>query len=330
MPDTTYITPEQFNSLNDSLPPEVRQQIERMIQNRVPEETSEGGTLAISIIIIAAMLIAGLVRYFMAPGKGEAINYADLPDLDKLKRSGHQIRVGNEGKLTVNEIRIILQKHSPYYNGLNPPQQTVFAKRVLAFMSIKVFVICNYTPYREIPVLLSAAAVQITFGLERYQLPWYHTIIVHPSAFYVNGDKGKEVVGFVRGRTITVAWNEFISDFKEPADGVNVGLHEMAHALYTQKMEVNEMKPEAFEHYFMQIWAEGKELYELKHQHTQQLFTDYAYTSLHEFWAESVEIFFERPADMKQSYPDLYEKLSLLLNQDPLYAGNPVLANQLS
>ena len=44
----------------------------------------------------------------------------------------------------------------------------------------------------------------------------------------------------------------------------------------------------------------------------------YAFTNLQEFWAVSVEAFFDNPAGLKQSLPQLYGTLCDILNQDPL------------
>ncbi|MFZ6013111.1 MAG: zinc-dependent peptidase [Bacteroidota bacterium] len=47
-------------------------------------------------------------------------------------------------------------------------------------------------------------------------------------------------------------------------------------------------------------------------------FRPYACTNVHEFFAVSVENFFERPAQFKNELPELYDILTQLLKQDPL------------
>ena len=47
----------------------------------------------------------------------------------------------------------------------------------------------------------------------------------------------------------------------------------------------------------------------------------YAATNYNEFWAVSVETFFEKPFQMKQEMPVLYRGLCQLLRQDPLLPG---------
>ena len=48
------------------------------------------------------------------------------------------------------------------------------------------------------------------------------------------------------------------------------------------------------------------------------LLGDYAGTNYHEFWAVSVEMFFENPVEYKHHLPELYEAMACVLNQDPL------------
>jgi Mlc titration factor MtfA (ptsG expression regulator) len=48
------------------------------------------------------------------------------------------------------------------------------------------------------------------------------------------------------------------------------------------------------------------------------LLGEYAAVNYHEFWAVSVETFFENPVCLKHELPDLYEAMVSLLRQDPL------------
>jgi Mlc titration factor MtfA (ptsG expression regulator) len=48
------------------------------------------------------------------------------------------------------------------------------------------------------------------------------------------------------------------------------------------------------------------------------IFTQQGLQNTHECWAEGVELFFENPAELNIYYPELYEDIKILLNQDPL------------
>ena len=50
---------------------------------------------------------------------------------------------------------------------------------------------------------------------------------------------------------------------------------------------------------------------------SKNLLGDYASCNYHEFWAVSVEMFFENPLAFKHQLTDLYLAMSRVLNQDP-------------
>ena len=69
--------------------------------------------------------------------------------------------------------------------------------------------------------------------------------------------------------------------------------------------------------YFIDFNSNGNKVYDLEKLPGWGLYSDYAMKDFQEFWAESVEIFFEKPLQMKALYPELYAAMSDLLNQDP-------------
>jgi hypothetical protein len=52
--------------------------------------------------------------------------------------------------------------------------------------------------------------------------------------------------------------------------------------------------------------------------HRRSFLRNYAFTDFEEFWAVSVEAFFELPAELKACLPGLYKSLCKVLSQDPL------------
>ena len=173
------------------------------------------------------------------------------------------------------------------------------------------------------PVLVSAAAISLTFGLKDFRLPFYKYIRIYPEE-YISEDCFKILAGNVQDNIITIAWNHFLKGYSEALDGVNVGLHEMAHALYFQYFQTDWCNSKNFEIHFNEILTDGKQVYELKGKQ-QLLFSNYAFTDLQEFWAESIEIFFERPVEMQQQYAELYNDIKSFLRQDPIKKIDPLL-----
>jgi Mlc titration factor MtfA (ptsG expression regulator) len=100
-------------------------------------------------------------------------------------------------------------------------------------------------------------------------------------------------------------------------DGQNVGLHELAHAQYYQTFIVEQQIDKKFRNFFEDFVQHGDKVHHIEKQNNKTLYSPYADKNFQEFWAESIEIFFEKPIALKTQYPDLYNALCFLLNQDP-------------
>ena len=173
------------------------------------------------------------------------------------------------------------------------------------------------------PVLVSATAIQLTFGLKNYLLPFYKYVRIYPEEYF--GDTLKILAGNVQDNTITVAWNHLLKGLENEWDGANVGLHEMSHALYFQKMVIEQEFKHKFSKRYNQLLSECRSAYEDEVKGRVDLYSEYANTNLQEFWAESVELFFEKPAAMQQCYPSVFDAMKKVLNQNPLNSESPVM-----
>jgi len=207
-----------------------------------------------------------------------------------------------------------------YYNELPETGKLRFLKRVHHFKCSKKFHYLDIEEKPEMPVLISASAVQLTFGLRAYLLPFFKDIYITPDA-YKTHDANEKFIGHVSPNGIYLSWKHFLEGFNDSKDGVNVALHEMAHALQRQN--------------FMEDYGIDKEFISDFSKYTQQtgpvfvqallqrgsILRNYAFTNLQEFWAVSVEAFFEVPDILSKNLPQLYNALCDVLNQDPLTSG---------
>jgi hypothetical protein len=145
----------------------------------------------------------------------------------------------------------------------------------------------------------------------------FHKIIIYPDKYYSPITKQ-----YHKGETnpaagyIVLSYTNFKSGFDNKHDGINLLMHELAHALWLEnkifEYEIfDEAALRAYEfaaHMVMVTLEEGD----------RHFLRPYAFTNREEFFAVAVENFFERPAAFKQELPELYSILAKLLNQDPL------------
>lgn len=224
--------------------------------------------------------------------------------------------------LSTAEISSILDKYFVYYKQLETQLQYKFYNRVISFMNAKNFIIHSQEPFKEMPVLISAAAVQISFGLADFELPHYTHIQVHQEEYFAENSL-RILAGNVQGNCITLAWNHLINGYKNYTDGSNVALHEMAHALYFQEMQIERGEDKNFALNFIELMERCEDIIDDK-KCEHNLYSNYAFTNLQEFWAVSVELFFEKPIELKKCYPEVFTELTEILKQNPLNVSNPI------
>ncbi|SMD33090.1 hypothetical protein SAMN04488029_1455 [Reichenbachiella faecimaris] len=222
-----------------------------------------------------------------------------------------------------SERKEILRKHFPFYKQLTPNRRKRFEQKVQYFIHVKEFIprqIPKVT--EEMKVLISACAVQLTFGYPKVFLSHFKRILVYPDNYYstINQTYHKGEVN-PRLRAIVLSWKAFVAGYFNSKDGRNLGLHEMAHALRLENLitnaEFNFLDEEVLQHW--QFLAD-QEMANIANGNS-TMFRDYAATNPDEFFSVAVENFFERPKKFKSLMPNLYAILVLLLKQDPI---NPV------
>jgi Uncharacterized protein conserved in bacteria len=171
---------------------------------------------------------------------------------------------------------------------------------------------------RAMKSIICSAAAQLTLFLPKESLNYFTKIILYQD-FYSSRitrqwHKGEVNPGM---KLMVFSWRGVMEGLKRKTDGVNLLLHEFAHALWLEQKLVSQYDVfdqdavKAFEHY---AHAEMKNL-QADENH---FFRPYAFENMEEFFAVAVENFFERPSKFKEAQPELYLILAQIFKQDPL------------
>ena len=214
-----------------------------------------------------------------------------------------------------------LSLNNGYYRSLPEDLRRRFLERVVRFNSTKTFNCVNLPMEERMPLLIGAAAVQISFGLDKYLLDFFDTIYIMQHN-YNYGVFNQPFEGHVNSNGIYLSWDNFLRGYENYTDADNVGIHEMAHALaYVNFMAgANNGQDDNFIKRFYYFSAVARPIFNDMQNGKTNLLNAYAATNYNEFWAVAVETFFEKSLHMKIDMPDLYAALCNLLNQDPLSA----------
>ncbi len=211
-----------------------------------------------------------------------------------------------------------LETYFTYYNELSPENKVIFEKRVQLFIEMKEFIPRGFDQVLdEMKTIIAASAIQLTFGLPQVYLKHFKKILIYPDDYYCRIFR-RYHQGEVRqhGGIIILSWKNFARGYMDDTNGRNLGLHEMAHALRLENDIING------EHGFLDrealhLWhLQADELMEKINQGETAFFRKYAGTNIEEFFAVSVENFFERPDEFVEQYPVLYGVMAHLLKQD--------------
>ncbi|HET9429681.1 MAG TPA: zinc-dependent peptidase [Chitinophagaceae bacterium] len=216
-----------------------------------------------------------------------------------------------------NNYSFVVGSLFTYFNDMPQEQKVLFVKRVYEFKTSKKFHFIGLENNEDTSILVSASAIQVTFGLSNYLLSHFSDIYILADAYHMDDDK-ELYIGHVAPEGIYLSWKHFVYGYSRKNDNINVAVHEMAHALL-------------YNNFFAQYGIDShfRLNYEKFSNSTGPILADvitnrrsylrsYAFSNLHEFWAVSVEAFFENPSGLKENMPDLYEALCRVLNQDPI------------
>jgi Mlc titration factor MtfA (ptsG expression regulator) len=214
------------------------------------------------------------------------------------------------------EMVALLNDKFSYYRNLSPELRPLFVSRVRAFMDSQEFMGKDMEVTEEMKVLISASAIQVTFGLTKYRFDNFNKIIVFPREYQSHLDHRYHLGEVNLNGAIVLSWDDFKKGYFGNNDNYNVGLHEMAHALRFDKFRNGDCDA-FFDGYFDKFLAEGKEEFLRIRDGENSFIRKYAGTNSEEFFAVCVEYFFESPLQMREKLPDLYRNLCILLNQDP-------------
>ncbi len=212
----------------------------------------------------------------------------------------------------------VVSRYFKYYNRLNLEDQRKFLFRTFRFQHSKNFHYIEVEQNAEMPILVSAAAVQLTFGLERFKLSYFDDIFILRDDYHY-GFYSRPFMGHVDQTGIYLSWDNFIKGISGQTPNCNVGLHEMGHALAYVNFITRTDEDKHFKKEFTNFSKVARPIFtSMQQTGAKNLLGDYAATNYHEFWAVAIEVFFENAVQFRHELPELYEAMSQVLNQDPL------------
>ncbi len=222
-------------------------------------------------------------------------------------------------KLSETELKIPLEKHLRFYQMLPVPEKAKFEKRVQNFIAEKQFIGRGIDVVTaEMQALIAGTAIQLTYGHPSIYFSHFKKILIYPDTYYSQISHTYHKGEVNAGGIIVLSWTNFVEGFINNDDGVNLGLHELAHALKLENA-ISAEENGFIDDDLLDRWTRlSSEEIAKAERGESNFFRAYAHVDSQEFFAVAVENFFERPQKFHDWNPELYNTLAAMLRQDTL------------
>jgi Mlc titration factor MtfA (ptsG expression regulator) len=227
----------------------------------------------------------------------------------------------------------IIDRNVSCCRSLHPDERARLEDLVKVFISEKHFEGCaGLAITDEIRVTVAAQACLLLLNLHHDYYERLLSILVYPESFnFEQEEQGPDGMVSVTNRpaaglssstgAIVLSWPDAVRGAQGPDDGMNVVFHEFAHQL--DQLDGSMNGAPALERGSMyREWARvlGQEYRRLQGEveaGAPSLISAYGATQPAEFFAVVTELFFEKPVELQQQHPALYEEFRQYYCQDP-------------
>src|SRR5216117_4322753 len=241
-----------------------------------------------------------------------------------------------------NEWLKLIQRHVVFFPRLSASDRAELLGHLQVFLAEKRFEGCGGLMITdEVRVTSAAQACLLLLHRRTDYFPGLLTILVYPLTYMA--DEKRQVHEHVweegtvsrlgetgrRMGSLVLAWGAVKHGAADPSDAKNVVLHEFAHQLDYENHAADGM-PALATSEDQSAWSEvmGSEFASLRaadESGVPTLLDTYGATDPVEFFAVSVEAFFEQPRALRARHPRLYAELQNYFQQDPVaYSAEPI------
>ncbi|QRK10752.1 zinc-dependent peptidase [Archangium violaceum] len=214
-----------------------------------------------------------------------------------------------------------LEQRVPFFRELAPPQRERFLEQLKVFAWEKEFIGAGgFSITDEVRAVVSATAVRLVLYLDLSYYDRLREVIVYPDAFRIP-DRTGVVLGEAKNwGTVILSWQSVLAGLRNPHDGHSTATHEFAHVL-DREDGAFDGTPQLRRYSHYRAWASvmGEHFLKLRQGRSleRQVLDDYGALNEAEFFAVATESFFEKPLQMREKTPALYEELRRFYGGDP-------------
>ncbi|CAN5899906.1 zinc-dependent peptidase [soil metagenome] len=221
--------------------------------------------------------------------------------------------------------KILTDRVGFYHTRKSEEDKHRFEKMIQLFLSEKRITGIDTVVDDLTKVLVAASAIIPIFGFRDWEYRNLGEVLVFPGSIKRYKEEKSEAVSEMIGRVnpfqndhyVTLSKPALEQGFNDMADRKNVGIHEFAHMLDQADGEIDGTPKAYLPEELVRPW---EELMYRKIEKIKQGKSDinpYGATNEAEFFAVATEYFFEKPGQLAEKHPKLYEMLTEIFDQNP-------------
>jgi len=227
----------------------------------------------------------------------------------------------------------IIETNVPFYNSLSREDKAELQHHILIFVAEKRFEGCGGLKITdEIKITIAAQACMLLLHRKTDYYPGLSSILIYPHAFIVSRTKNlpsgvvAEDPQILLGESwhrgsVVLSWDDVKRSAADIHNGHNVVFHEFAHQIDSSGGKGDDTAVLKNRSSYI-AWARvlQKDYEKLRHadaRHRTSFLDRYGATNPAEFFAVVTEFFFEKPRELKEAHPELYDELKRFYQQDP-------------
>ncbi len=229
--------------------------------------------------------------------------------------------------------QVIVERRLPFLQKLDEAEQKQLHDMIKLFVAKKNFYGCGGLEINDdIRVTIAAEACLLLLNRNTGVYPALKHILVYPSAFKVDRQQHNpdgtvsQIQSGLLGESwdnskVILSWDDVEHGIENFNDGHNVVLHEFSHQLDSEDGSANGAP--ILKKNSCQVWAkvlstEFEALVKASENHDKAVMDYYGATNPAEFFAVATEVFFEKPQQMSNKHPELYNEFKTYYCVDPL------------
>ncbi len=223
--------------------------------------------------------------------------------------------------------------HFPLYAALPREKRDLLHQHMQVFLTEKSFEGCAGLEVTEqMRVVIAAQACLLLLNGKGDFYPGLRSILIYPEAyrsrraalFSSHHHEGEESINAGESwssGSVILSWHDVRHGARDKRDGYNVVIHEFAHQLDQASGDADGAPPLHHRSGY-RTWSRvlGEAYQEFQgnlDRGRRTVFDEYGATAPEEFFAVATETFFEKPRQLREAYPDLYDEFKAYYELDP-------------